>query len=89
AAAGAIAGPEASAPTPDVPAALAAMIRDQSADAAQRRVAAIAAKAKATALPEATWRAIQARARGAGIQLTQTEAGRRLDIRADTGPSGA
>lgn len=89
AATGIKAGPAASAPTPDVPAALAAMIRDQSADAAERREAAIAAQAKATALPESTWRAIQVRARGARVQLSQSEAGRRLDIHAETGPPGA
>ncbi|HEX5466875.1 MAG TPA: histidine kinase [Candidatus Limnocylindrales bacterium] len=73
------------APEGEVPAALADMIRDQRAENAAREKEAAAARAKAMALPDATWRAIQARARSAGIQVTLSEAGRRLDLRTGAG----
>jgi two-component system, NarL family, sensor histidine kinase DegS len=71
----------------NVPDALADMIRDQREDEAQRRVAAVAAQARAIALPDATWRAIEARAHAAGVEVALTEDGRRLEITADMGPS--
>jgi two-component system, NarL family, sensor histidine kinase DegS len=86
--------PAAPAPAPapagaNVPAALADMIRDQREDEAERRAAAAAAQARAIALPDATWRAIQVRAHAAGVEVALTEDGRRLEIRAEMGPSPA
>lgn len=80
-------GDEAATPPPsDLPPALAEMIRAQRADDAARRAATAEAAVRALALPVATWRTIQARARGAGIAVSLEDEGQTL--RASAAPTG-
>ena len=65
-------------PPSDLPPALAEMIRAQRADDAARRAATADAAVRALALPVATWRTIQARARSAGIAVSLEDEGRTL-----------
>jgi two-component system sensor histidine kinase DegS len=69
----------------DVPPALAALIEEERADAAAESEAAANAIARARALPDAVWKEIRQRAGPLGVDVTLSEDGRTLDVRARFG----